>query len=332
MEAINIGTFEGLICLEADTQRIIDLGNAQNNQVNDILEDDGVLWLATEGGLILFDGVNIEVFNRGLYRNFPRSVRCLAKHKSSIYFGADSSLYRMKNGFLSVYSLNGVSHGEPVFDIKSLNNDVVIFSFSKDSFDSNSRVFIEKGGEVKPISEVLPGFSSDLADVGFTSVEFSKLDNDKVYFMGVSKLDYKTPVIIEFDGKNMKKYLISSNLMTNVKNSTYYMKGFGSTIFYFPKNQNDTFFKIDFNQPVSAKFLSDEDINTLEPIYPNPSKSIVFMDIDKKDFYQILNPMGKALPLNLIVEDSRLKIDVSELKSGIYMVQTSKGIFKLMKE
>ena len=67
-------------------------------------------------------------------------------------------------------------------------------------------------------------------------------------------------------------------------------------------------------------------------IYPNPSKSIIFIDNrnDKKEYFQIISIHGKSL-ISGHIDSTNKSIDISNLSAGVYFVKLGRKASKILK-
>jgi ligand-binding sensor domain-containing protein len=94
------------------------------NSVHAILQtDDGFLWVATEGGLARFDGLNFRVFQQSNEPAFiSDDISCLAEDgRKSLWIGTADGLLRESNGGFERF---GLDNGLPSSMILSLATDV----------------------------------------------------------------------------------------------------------------------------------------------------------------------------------------------------------------
>src|SRR5260221_800646 len=96
-----------------------DRGLPQSSVTNIVQTPDGYLWLGTQEGLVRFDGVKFDVFdksNTSVIRN--NFVSCLLVAKdSTLWFGTKSGLCTYKRGVFSNLSLNDSIPGNEVISI-----------------------------------------------------------------------------------------------------------------------------------------------------------------------------------------------------------------------
>jgi signal transduction histidine kinase/ligand-binding sensor domain-containing protein len=83
---------------------------------------DGFLWLATEAGLVRFDGYAFSVFDATSTPATPSNdIRCLlATHDGALWVGTSSGLGRMKDGVVTTFT---TAKGLPGNEVRSLAED-----------------------------------------------------------------------------------------------------------------------------------------------------------------------------------------------------------------
>ncbi|HUD14880.1 MAG TPA: two-component regulator propeller domain-containing protein [Terracidiphilus sp.] len=88
---------------------------------------DGFVWLGTEVGLVRFDGVGFQVFDRNSSPALPgNDVRCLLAAKDgSLWIGTSDGLARWKDGALTAFSTKDGLPGNGIRSIVQSSNGVV---------------------------------------------------------------------------------------------------------------------------------------------------------------------------------------------------------------
>jgi signal transduction histidine kinase/ligand-binding sensor domain-containing protein len=89
--------------------------------------NDGFVWLGTEVGLVRFDGVGFQVFDRNSSPALPgNDVRCLLAAKDgSLWIGTSDGLARWKDGALTAFSTKDGLPGNGIRSIVQSSNGVV---------------------------------------------------------------------------------------------------------------------------------------------------------------------------------------------------------------
>ncbi|AUP79269.1 T9SS type A sorting domain-containing protein [Flavivirga eckloniae] len=79
-----------------------------------------------------------------------------------------------------------------------------------------------------------------------------------------------------------------------------------------------------FSQEKTEKDITEEDnTNDLFKFYPNPAENELFiLGKNKIKSIEIIDVLGKTVATHLI-DKSIIKIDVSQLKSGVYLLQVT---------
>ena len=97
-------------------------GLPQNSVQALVQTRDGFVWLGTEAGLVRFDGVGFQVFDRGSKPALPSSdVRCLLESADgALWIGTSEGLARWKDGVVTDFS---PQDGLPGNNIRSLSLD-----------------------------------------------------------------------------------------------------------------------------------------------------------------------------------------------------------------
>jgi signal transduction histidine kinase/ligand-binding sensor domain-containing protein len=84
----------------------IDNGLPQNSVQALAQTPDGFVWLGTEAGLVRFDGMGFQVFDRNSLSPLPdNDIRCLlATHDGALWIGTGNGLARWKNRTMTVFT------------------------------------------------------------------------------------------------------------------------------------------------------------------------------------------------------------------------------------
>lgn len=101
---------------------VMENGLPQNTVHAVVQTQDGFLWLATEAGLVRFDGFNFAVFDRNSTPALPSAdIRCLlAAADGSLWVGTADGLARWRNGEVANFT---TADGLPANGIKSIVQD-----------------------------------------------------------------------------------------------------------------------------------------------------------------------------------------------------------------
>lgn len=93
------------------------------SSVNDIVQtQDGYIWLATNGGLVRFDGINFTTFNRSNTPNmrFDRIIKLYEDRQGALWITSESGMLRMNNGEFKPYLF---SEGSTVISAREMVED-----------------------------------------------------------------------------------------------------------------------------------------------------------------------------------------------------------------
>ncbi len=113
---------------------VMESGLPQNTVQALVQTRDGFVWLGTEAGLVRFDGISFQVFDRSTSPALPgNDVRCLLEAADgALWIGTGTGLARWKNGAITDFS---VQDGLPANGIRALAQD----------FDLGIRVWTDGG-------------------------------------------------------------------------------------------------------------------------------------------------------------------------------------------
>jgi signal transduction histidine kinase/ligand-binding sensor domain-containing protein len=98
---------------------VMENGLPQNTVQALVQGKDGYIWLGTEAGLVRFDGMGFQVFDRTTSPSLPgNDVQCLlAASDGSLWVGTSEGLARWQNGAVTVFD---TTRGLPSNDVRSL--------------------------------------------------------------------------------------------------------------------------------------------------------------------------------------------------------------------
>lgn len=157
--------------------------------------------------------------------------------------------------------------------------------------------------------------------------EIDKIDNTNVSNLLVSNNGLKiiNPLLVNPDAADLKLQSNSPAINTAVT-SSFTLKDF--------LNQDR-----DVNPDIGAYEYStnlsvNESLKNNVKIYPNPAKDFVNIEGENIGNFKVYSIDGKEVTylINLILINSKItKIDISNLKLGLYIIQTSLGSYKLLK-
>ncbi|MDR9417661.1 two-component regulator propeller domain-containing protein [Gracilimonas sp.] len=176
--------------------------------VNDILQSqDGYIWIATNGGLVRFDGLNFTTFNRSNSPNmhYDRIIKIYEDRKGVLWVTTENGLLRLKDGVFKAYIFNEGSIRESPREMKEDENDVLWATIFGKVYRYSGEDFIEV-----PVS----------ADPKLT--QQAKEEAGGVWLVNDENL-YKTIGDSVVVVKNFKNYVGSSLL-----NSTEFPEGSGT--------------------------------------------------------------------------------------------------------
>ena len=103
-------------------------GLPQNSIHQTLQTRDGYLWIATEGGLARFDGLNFTVFRREDQPDFPSDdIACLAEDTTgALWIGTTDGLLRYNGGHFSQVSLGAVPGPPSVISLAAAQDGSVL--------------------------------------------------------------------------------------------------------------------------------------------------------------------------------------------------------------
>jgi ligand-binding sensor domain-containing protein/signal transduction histidine kinase len=111
---------------------VMENGLPQNTVQAVVQTRDGFVWFGTEVGLVRFDGVGFEVFDKNSTPALPgNDVQCLlAASDGSLWVGTSEGLARWKDGAVSTF---GVNEGLPGNDVRGLaeSSDRAVWAWTR---------------------------------------------------------------------------------------------------------------------------------------------------------------------------------------------------------
>jgi ligand-binding sensor domain-containing protein/two-component sensor histidine kinase len=127
-------------------------GLAQSQVTSVVQDNDGYIWIGTQGGLSKFDGVNFKNFstNDGLVGNSITKV-CLDK-SNQLWVAANGGVSVLKKNGIESYKFTGDNIGQTVSDIAFLNDKVYLSTNGNGLFvlDKNTIKAVPKQTQVHP--------------------------------------------------------------------------------------------------------------------------------------------------------------------------------------
>ena len=238
--------------------------------------------------------INNTSYNKLYYSNNPNNIDsinspyygAIREENKRIYFFLDS-LYNSSPGYYFCFTL----------DIPSLNEEVLLYDFN--------------------------------VNVGDT-VYYPHLDSTYVI------INWIDSVLIQGEYRKQFHYTYTYNSMSNCNPfSQNYVEGIGDInmglfsifIFYFENSESLNCFEDDevsYSNVSNCMTLGTDDIiiKDSNQIYPNPASEVLFIEIDNPttNLIYILDITGKEIYTTKALQRTT-SIDVSYLKSGLYMVK-----------
>lgn len=114
--------------------------------VNHIIQSkDGYIWLATNGGLVRFDGNSFTTFNRSNTPNmrFDRIIKLYEDRKGAIWITTESGMLRMKDGEFRPYLFSVGSTVSSAREMVEDKNDVLWSTILDKVYKYSGEVFVE---------------------------------------------------------------------------------------------------------------------------------------------------------------------------------------------
>ncbi len=289
-------------------KKVLDNSNGlQQNSVSSMYFDrkTGFLWMATESGIIRYDGVDPLLFDK---RNLPG----LKSGRMSVFFSTvkEGVFVIDKNGGSTLYSINGPVPRE--FKKDSIENSYLLGTYFRGSFSNVSMIngiFSYKQNLNRLNSAKYDFFSAPITLLALTDSTWLSFSNTQFRFFTDSTLTAswakpanEIPILIEQDKKvyalndNGTGFLIDPEMKTCKRITsadTAFLRG-KPIIYYDPANSQplllngDKLYKIRFN----GNTVTTEYVSTLKnlpasifSIIMDPGGKLIFVATELKGLY-----------------------------------------------